>query len=166
MSLLASDNGDDGRRPSMSATTAHLATTTVQVEGMTCGACTSAIECKFPRSVRRERERERCEMKGNPAVWKLTRLDSGFRQPPRNRQLHRQPHHRASSRDARSERHYRRADCRADRGSRLRCKGPVDGSVCRSQGCGTRRTAEGRGQGGYYGRRRGHDVWSLHVRVG
>lgn len=32
-----------GRR-SMSSTTPHFATTTVAVEGMTCGACTSALE--------------------------------------------------------------------------------------------------------------------------
>ena len=35
-----------GRR-SMSATTPHFATTTVAVEGMTCGACTSALEGGF-----------------------------------------------------------------------------------------------------------------------
>ncbi|RDW73072.1 p-type ATPase-like protein [Coleophoma cylindrospora] len=34
-------------RPLSSATTAHMATTTVTVGGMTCGACTSAVEAGF-----------------------------------------------------------------------------------------------------------------------
>ena len=34
-------------QPSKSAPTAHMATTTLKVEGMTCGACTSAIETGF-----------------------------------------------------------------------------------------------------------------------
>ncbi|KAI5807664.1 P-type ATPase-like protein, partial [Peziza echinospora] len=36
-----------GRRSLSSATTPHIATTTIAVEGMTCGACTSAIEGGF-----------------------------------------------------------------------------------------------------------------------
>ncbi|PKS09875.1 hypothetical protein jhhlp_004498 [Lomentospora prolificans] len=35
----------DGRRPSLSA--AHMATTTIRIGGMTCGACTSAVESGF-----------------------------------------------------------------------------------------------------------------------
>ncbi|KAK3693541.1 E1-E2 ATPase-domain-containing protein [Podospora appendiculata] len=34
-------------RMSLSAPTAHMATTTLRVEGMTCGACTSAVEAGF-----------------------------------------------------------------------------------------------------------------------
>ncbi|KAL2125210.1 hypothetical protein VTJ04DRAFT_1575 [Mycothermus thermophilus] len=33
--------------PSLAAPTAHMATTTLKVEGMTCGACTSAVEAGF-----------------------------------------------------------------------------------------------------------------------
>lgn len=43
--LLLSDYAPERR--SMSATTPHFATTTVAIEGMTCGACTSAVEAAF-----------------------------------------------------------------------------------------------------------------------
>ena len=39
--------GEAGRR-SIQADVPHLATTTIAVEGMTCGACTSAIEGLLP----------------------------------------------------------------------------------------------------------------------
>ncbi|KAL7274004.1 Cu(2+)-transporting P-type ATPase [Rhizina undulata] len=44
--IISSDVQAPPRR-SLSATTPHLATTTVSVEGMTCGACTAAIEGAF-----------------------------------------------------------------------------------------------------------------------
>jgi len=45
----ANSKGDEayGRRSMSSTTTPHFATTTVAVEGMTCGACTSALEGEF-----------------------------------------------------------------------------------------------------------------------
>lgn len=44
---LKVEQRDTGRRPSLSQTTAHMATTTLKVGGMTCGACTSAVESGF-----------------------------------------------------------------------------------------------------------------------
>lgn len=41
--LLSNYSSVPGRK-SMSETTPHFATTTIAVEGMTCGACTSAVE--------------------------------------------------------------------------------------------------------------------------
>ena len=43
---VATDDMYEGRK-STSSTTAHMATTTLKVEGMTCGACTSAVESGF-----------------------------------------------------------------------------------------------------------------------
>src|SRR2546422_862529 len=40
-------DGDDGFQPLERAETAHMATTTLKVDGMTCGACTSAVESGF-----------------------------------------------------------------------------------------------------------------------
>ncbi len=40
-------SGDVGAQPASSAPTAHMATTTLRVGGMTCGACTSSVEAGF-----------------------------------------------------------------------------------------------------------------------
>ena len=47
---IAGDDTHDNTRPSKSQSShapAHMATTTLRVEGMTCGACTSAVESAF-----------------------------------------------------------------------------------------------------------------------
>lgn len=45
--IVGSEVQTGGSRPSISDSTPHLATTTLAVEGMTCGACTAAIEDGF-----------------------------------------------------------------------------------------------------------------------
>src|ERR1700735_4883663 len=40
-------SGDMEAQPASNAPTAHMATTTLRVGGMTCGACTSSIEAGF-----------------------------------------------------------------------------------------------------------------------
>ena len=45
-SYLKVESRDNAPRPSIS-TPAHMATTTLKVGGMTCGACTSAVEAGF-----------------------------------------------------------------------------------------------------------------------